>query len=610
MPVWSDNFYRLCGVERGDFDGTFDSFLQRFVHPDDRNHLWQAFLDFADGSGPDWVEFRHVRSDGAIRDFHAHVQMARRENGQLVRCYGTTTDITERKEAERKLKEEEQRYRLLADHSSDVIARVCDDGKLAYVSPACRKILGYEPEELLGRTLMDLVSPDDQPLCREAMDRLLNGEEHASVPFRGQRKNGSVVWLENNSKLLVDESGRRELLCVIRDITERRTLEEQIAQAQRLEAIGRLAGGIAHDFNNILTVINGYAEVLEMQFSGDEQASKFVANILEAGRRASQLTRQLLTYSRKQLLSRGMVNLNTVIRTLEPLLMPLIGEEIELSFRLEPTIGLIEGDAGQLEQLIMNLAVNARDAMPAGGRLTLETNSVLFSPSEVRPHRLPPGPFVKLVVSDTGQGMDDNVKAHLFEPFFTTKEIGRGTGLGLATVYATMEQCGGAIAVESALGAGSRFELYFPAQFTAASPEAVTLTFRESAESSNGHRRILVVEDDDPVRSLVELTLRKASYSVRTAASGEDAMKLIDADPRSFDLLLTDVVMKGVNGRELADALRQRAPHLAVIFMSGHTEDAVVRSGVLNDQLTFLQKPFTADELMDRVQQVLARQAV
>jgi CheY-like chemotaxis protein len=213
-------------------------------------------------------------------------------------------------------------------------------------------------------------------------------------------------------------------------------------------------------------------------------------------------------------------------------------------------------------------------------------------------------------VADTGQGRDENVKTHLFEPFFTTKAAGQGTGLGLATVYATMEQCGGAIAVESAPGAGCRIELYFPAQSATATPEPISLTFREFSESANGHRRILVVEDDDPVRSLVELTLREASYSVKTAVSGEDALKLIDADPRSFDLLLTDVVMKGMNGRELADMLQQRAPHLAVIFMSGHTEDAVVRSGVLNDELTFLQKPFTADELMERVQEVLARQAV
>jgi two-component system cell cycle sensor histidine kinase/response regulator CckA len=605
MPRWSDNMYRICGVERGDFDGPFESFLQRFVHPDDREGLLAAFRDFAQGRGRNWAEFRLIRADGEVRDVLAQAQVIRVENGQLVRCYGTTTDITERKQAERRLKESEHRYRLLADHSGDMIARIRADGTLSYVSPACEKILGYRPEDVLGRRVIEIIAPADREHVLEMMQALLAGDDRPSVPFRGLRKDGVEVWLESRAELLIDDAGGRELLTVTRDITERLRLEEQVAQAQRLEAIGRLAGGIAHDFNNILTVINGYAEILEARFPADDPASKYVASILEASRRAASLTRQLLTYSRKQLVSRGRVNLNDVIGKMETLLRPLMGEDIELICRLNPEIGPIEGDVNQLEQLVMNLAINARDAMPQGGRLVLQTEPATFAVWELRPANLPAGRYVKLEVSDTGIGMDETVRAQLFEPFFTTKGSDQGTGLGLATVYATVEQCGGGIHVDSTPGAGTRFEIFFPCRDLPGAAAAERFEPR-AGPVNHPEQRILVVEDDPSVRSLVELTLKKARYRVVAAANGDEALSLAGAADPPFDLLLTDVVMRGMNGRELADELRRRQPDLPVIFMSGHTEDSVVRRGVLNHEVTLLQKPFTAEELMGCIHQALS----
>jgi PAS domain S-box-containing protein len=511
--------------------------------------------------------------------------------------------------AEQKLQEGELRYRMLADYAGDLICRIRDDGTFAYASPACRTMLGYEPEELMDDSMDAIVSPEDRDYCAQMLQRLIAGEEQLTVPFRGLKKDGSIVWLEGKSQRLAADSGRCEVLCVIRDVTERRSLEVQVAQAQRLEAIGRLAGGIAHDFNNILTVINGYAEILETRFTADDPESKFVANILEAGRRAAVLTRQLLTYSRKQLVTHGPVNLNDLLRKLEPLLKPLMGENTELALELEPDLHLIEGSAGQFEQVIMNLAINACDAMPQGGRLTLGTCNCRVEAAGTPAGRLTPGPYAKLIVADTGQGMSESVKSRMFEPFFTTKQVGEGTGLGLATVYATVEQARGHIAVESQPGAGTQIEILFPAHTVAADSAPAPAPQRKRSVAAIVNRRILVVDDDPHIRSLVEMTLNLANYQVVTASDGDEALQLVESGPQPFDLLLTDVVMKGVNGRELADSLRTRHPQLPVIFMSGHTDDAVLRSGVLHNEVTFLQKPFTAEELTSKVQQVLARQA-
>lgn len=607
MPRLSPNMHRLLGMTE-EFHGSFENFLERFVHPDDRAHLTEAFARFAAGAGKDLIEFRLIRADRHVRDVIAQAQVVAKENGQFIRCYGTTTDITDRKEAAQNLADSEQRYRLLAENATDLITRIRSDGVANYVSPASRQILGYEPQEMLGRSVFELIAPDDQEPLRQLVASLLAGQDRSSVPYRAVRKDGSIVWLESKAKLLVDREGRRELVCITRDITERRILQEQVSQAQRLEAIGRLAGGIAHDFNNILTVINGYAEILELRFPAGDPGARYIANILEAGQRAAKLTRQLLTYSRKQLVTHGSLQINSVLERLVSLLRPLLGERIELQLQMEPALRPILADISQFEQLVMNLSINSRDAMPKGGVLTWQTANVDFSDDDPRPLTLSAGRYVRFSLVDTGVGMDESVRSRLFEPFFTTKEVGQGTGLGLATVYATVEQVGGAIAVESTLGVGTRFDLYFPTldrvelelEHRPAPPESLPASVAEDQPS------ILVVEDDPHVRALVKLTLEQYDLAVTVATSGEEAVKLAEElDP--FDLLLTDIVMCGMNGRELADELHLRQADLTVIFMSGHTEDAVVRQGVLHDEVLFLQKPFTADELLTRVREALAK---
>ncbi|MFO0917527.1 MAG: PAS domain-containing protein [Planctomycetaceae bacterium] len=603
---WSDNMYRIHGVRPDEFEGTIDAYVRQFIHPDDRQLMHDALNRYWQGGDKNSLEFRIITAGGQVRNMLGQIEIAKRDDRQIVHIVGTCADITERKQAERELQDSEQRYRLLADYSSDMISRIRKDETLAYVSPACLRMLGFTPEELANRPFYDVVHPDDRQLCCDMVRGLMHGDDVFPQPYRGQRKDGSIIWMESRARLLDDNSVESQLLCVTRDITERRRLEDQVAQSQRLEAIGRLAGGIAHDFNNILTVINGYAEILETRFPVDDPAAKHVASILEAGQRAAQMTRQLLTYSRKRLVTHGQVNLNDVVGKLESFLRPLMGEEIELICELDPQLPPVEGDAGQLEQLAMNLAINARDAMPSGGSLTLRTANVVFAPWDVRPSNLLPGRYAALIVADTGHGMDETVRSRLFEPFFTTKRAGEGTGLGLATVYATVQQGGGAIVVYSEPNQGARFEIYFPAREVATTAPPVLLP-QKTAVVDSGRQRILVVEDDADVRSLVEMTLTRANFSVITAASGEDAIERVAESESRFDLLLTDVVMKGLNGRELADRLRQGDPRLPVLFMSGHTEDAVLRRGVLNDEFILLNKPFTAGELMDCIQQTLAK---
>jgi two-component system cell cycle sensor histidine kinase/response regulator CckA len=385
------------------------------------------------------------------------------------------------------------------------------------------------------------------------------------------------------------------------NVSDHKRLEQQFTQAQKMEAVGRLAGGVAHDFNNLLTVINGYSEMVRDRLPPGDPARELVAEIARAGERAAGLTRQLLAFSRQQLVVPQVLDLNALVADTEKMLRRLIGEDVELAVDLEPDLGHVEADPGQIEQVLMNLAVNARDAMPQGGRLTIQTRNIRIDAAESRPGGRP-GPYVLLAVSDTGCGMSEGTQARLFEPFFTTKGPGRGTGLGLATVYGIVQQSGGHIDVESARGQGTTFRIYLPRV------EALAPT-RKSHQGvrlrPGGRETVLLVEDEAAVRALVRVVLREGGYTVLEARHGVEALRLAEQHTGPIHLLLSDVVMPELGGRELADRLAALRPGLKILYLSGYTDDAVLRHGVQEAEAALLQKPFTPDALALKVREVL-----
>ena len=481
------------------------------------------------------------------------------------------------------------------------------DGRWLKVPPTLCRLLGYQEAELLAIRSDDVTHPEDREADRRQRDRLIRGEARSfDLEKRFLRRNGSVVWVYLNCSIVQDAAGRPlYLLAYLRDVTERKNLEDQLRQAQKMEAVGQLAGGIAHDFNNLLTAIQGNAELLLTALDTRDPRRMDVLEIARAAHRAATLTRQLLAFSRKQVLQPRIVSLNGVVTDLTAMLRRIIGEDIELRLDLDAGLGRVLADAGQLEQVITNLSVNARDAMPQGGALTLRTRNVSADEIPAGDREAPPllGELVALSVADTGTGMDERTQARLFEPFFTTKELGRGTGLGLATVYGIVRQSGGHIRVNTRLHEGSTFTVYLPLVEGDAEADA---TGHSPTVPASGSETVLVVEDEEAVRALARRVLTAKGYRVLDAASATEALKLADGGRRRLDLLVTDVVMPGMGGPALAEQLVAQQPGLRVLYISGYAEEAIRRQGTLAAGGALLEKPFTADELARRVRQALS----
>ncbi len=505
--------------------------------------------------------------------------------------------------AEKAQRESEERFQAIIEKSFDCINLVAADGTILYTSPSSVVISGHTPEETIGRNTFDLLHPDDVPQVREQFERLIrNPGSCETFVHRGRHKDGSWRWLEARGTNLLHEPSVRALVINFRDITEQRLAQEQLRQAQKMEAIGRLAGGVAHDFNNLLCIINGYSDIL-LQRAAEDSTREMLVEIKKAGELSASLTRQLLAFSRRQVLTPKLLDLNAVIRNIEKMLRRVIGEDVELVTNLSAGLGIIEADPGQIEQVVMNLAVNARDAMPGGGKLTIETSNLLISTGEASAHTdVPAGRYVVLSVQDTGCGMTAEIKARIFEPFFTTKGPGKGTGLGLATIYGIVKQSGGHIEVESEPGNGTRFRIYLPRAATLACP---TPSRHEMRLPPQGRETILVVEDEDAVRSLTMLVLRKAGYDVLEACDGAAALQIAENHQGEIDLVVTDVVMPGLGGRLVVEKLLQQRPQMRVLYLSGYTDDAVFRQGVQHHEVNFLPKPFTPAALTEKVREVL-----
>jgi two-component system, cell cycle sensor histidine kinase and response regulator CckA len=475
------------------------------------------------------------------------------------------------------------------------------EGNLMALNKAGEAITGYSRSEALGTKLFELLAPDYVETIRSAMQRHLLGEPSAAYEIEIQSKDGKRVALDVVSRLILDHGRPVGMQAIARDVTERQRLERDLRQAQKMEAIGQLAGGVAHDFNNLLTVIRGYSSLLTDQFEESDWRRQALQEMDKAADRAATLTRQLLAFSRRQVLKPAIIDLNMVIAEMTTMLRRLIPEDIELVSDLEPELGTVRADAGQMEQVLLNLAVNARDAMPSGGRIVIETANV---ESSELPFPNGSGPHVALSVADTGIGMDAATKARIFEPFFTTKERGKGTGLGLATVYGIVQQSGGFIEVESAPGEGARFRVFLP---RVEEPRDAMTGTAENEYQTIAPATILLVEDDRAVRKLAQHCLEGQGYRVLSAGSCAEALRICLEDGHSVHLLVTDVVMPDMNGRELAARLSSTYPHLKIIFMSGYM-DKSVSEGLVDDTAHFLQKPFRPVDLNRKVRDVLSKQ--
>ncbi|MBI4594217.1 MAG: PAS domain S-box protein [Candidatus Rokubacteria bacterium] len=508
------------------------------------------------------------------------------ENAAL---YATMRETTVSKEV---LEEALERYRALFDNANDVIYTHDLEGRFTSINPSAERVFGFERGEGLGRSVFDVLAPEHVEQAREMIAQTLREGAPPSVyELDAVSRDGTRTPLEVSARAILRAGRPVGVQGIARDVADRKRLEVQLRQSQKMEAVGRLAGGVAHDFNNLLMVIIGYADLLISRLRPGESGREQLDQMRKAADSAASLTRQLLAFSRRQVLQPRVLNLNAVVGGLDSMLRRLIGEDVELVTKRAPELGDVEADPGQIEQVIMNLAVNARDAMPRGGRLTIETANAAHQGA----------PHVMLAVSDTGEGMDPETASHIFEPFFTTKEMGKGTGLGLSMVYGIVQQHRGVVEVDTRVGRGTTFRIYLP---RATAPAAAAGPPKEP-QALNGAETVLLVEDEGPVRKLVREILSGYGYTVLEAPGGVEALAIFDRHGGQIDLLLTDVVMPGMSGRALAQRLIARRANLKVLYMSGYTDDVIGHHGVLDSQLGYLQKPFTPDCLAGKVREIL-----
>ncbi|HKI73412.1 MAG TPA: ATP-binding protein, partial [Pseudomonadales bacterium] len=515
-------------------------------------------------------------------------------------------DITEQHQTTQALRIAEERMRFALESAGVGIWDFDGATRELRASELLESQYGLPPGtfERTEEAFFRLVHPDDRDQLMETIRHAMNAGTGFSEQHRSVWPDGTVRWLTGAGRFIVDEQGTLVRgVGITLDITDQRELELQYSQAQKMEAVGQLAGGIAHDFNNLLTLILGYCEILLEDRGPEGPDWTEISEIRAAGLRAAALTGQLLAFSRKQIIAPAQLDLNVIVEEMRDMLSRLIAENIEIVVDLAPNLGAVLADRGQIEQVIMNLAVNARDAMPEGGKLLIETRNTDLDDQYAREHvNVSAGHYVELAVSDTGTGIPPEIKDKLFEPFFTTKEEGKGTGLGLATVHGIVLRAGGDIEVDSELGQGTSFRVHLPRGDER--PERPPL---QTTHPDGGNETVLVVEDGDALRGLTRRQLERRGYSVITASSAKDALRVCDAN-RNIDVLLTDVVMPGSSGPELATQLLERLPNLKVVYMSGFTEDTIVGKGILNPDITFLQKPFTSEQLSVKIREVLDAQ--
>src|SRR5437588_3428761 len=596
----SHSMHPTLGYEPGERigHGVFE-----LIHPDDRATAEPLLREVM--AQPDRVARADVRGqhkDGSWRDLEV-VAVNRLEDAAVAAVVVTYHDVTDRKRAEEQLRRANNRLEAVVQASPLAIVSLDPDGIVQTWNPAAERLFGWTAQEVTG-TLLPTVPAGDEPAFRESRRRVMQGEPLTGMEMVRKKKDGTTVTVNLFGAPLRDAAGRvTGVLGLMEDVTGVKRLEQQFFQAQKMEAVGRLAGGVAHDFNNLLTAILGSTDLLLETLPPDHPGREDALETRKAALRAADLTRQLLAFSRQQVLAPRVLSLNDVVSEMHKMLHRLIGEDVELRTVLGDNLGAARADPGQIEQVVVNLAVNARDAMPNGGRLTIETANVDLDEGYAAERTVVvPGHYVMLAVSDTGMGMDAATQARVFGPFFTTKPKGKGTGLGLATVYGIVKQSGGYVWVYPEPGQGTSLKIYLPrvdAPVHASSPA------HPAPGPLAGCETVLVVEDQEEVRRLTRRILEGRGYRVLVAASGPEALRLAEHQAGGIDLLVTDVVMPGMSGRELGLLLGPARPRMKVLYVSGYTDESIVHHGVLEPGVAFMQKPFSAEGLARKVREVL-----
>jgi PAS domain S-box-containing protein len=601
--IWTEEVFRIFGMPYGSTELTNDAFF-RAVHPDDREKVAAAFQKAIADRTEYQIDHRIVRPDGVERIVHEQATAIFDETGKPVRVTGTVQDITERKHAEEELRHWKERYDMLTKASGQIIFDWDVKTGLRTNGGDSERLLGCSAESL-GTTIEDWIArvhPEDQSYYERELDRQNMTKTKTEVEYRLRRNDNTYITVKGIGYPMLDENGEvTRILGSVSDISSQRALEQQLRRSQKMEAFGKLAGGVAHDFNNLLTIITGYNDVLLSEMPPNDPNRECIEEIARAASRASALTGQLLAFSRQQKMQPRVVNMNDSLRDTSKMLSRLIGEDIEMRIDAAEDLGNVKADVGQIEQVVMNLAVNARDAMPGGGTITMSTRNAKIDKEKNGTVHLPPGEYVLLEVTDTGTGMSPEVQARIFEPFFTTKAPGQGTGLGLATCYGIVKQSGGEICVKSKVGSGTTFQIYLPRVYEEAKKCEVA---PGPKELPTGLHTILVVEDEAPVRAIIRSILQRLKYTVVEAPNGVEALKMLtEPGHKPIDLLMTDLVMPEMGGKELVKQALAAQPQTRVIVISGYP---AASNEVLPAGARFLPKPFTPKALAEAVRDALA----
>ncbi len=573
------------------------------VHEDDHDGFRSEFARRAAGQEGQYEQRLVTRSGKAVYTLVTATPRYDAE-GEFAGSFAVIKDISERKQALQALEESEARFRELADLLPQVVFETDEQGRLTLVNRNAFAALGYTPDDLeAGVNVMDTLIPEDRGRAADEIEMALRGEGPSTAEYTALRKDGTTFAIVVDSSPIVRNGKAVGLRAIGIDISERKELEAQLLESQKMEAMGQIAGGVAHDFNNMLTAIHGNAQLLQRELADEPDRLRLVEGILTAARRSAELTRHLLAFSRKQVLRPRVIDLNEMVGNIEPMLRRIIPENIRIVTALSEHLGQVEADPAQIEQVIVNLAVNARDAMPDGGTLSIRTANVILDDDRAGPRGgVAPGAYVMLAVSDTGIGMDEVTQSQVFDPFFTTRKGSGGTGLGLSTVYGIVRQTGGDVCVRSELGEGSTLEVYVP--MTEAEAEAVPSP-HESGADLRGSETVLVVEDEDVVRSLIAELLQRFGYTVLQAENADAALEVCRQGEGQIDLLVTDVVMPGTDGVELAETVTEMMPNIGVLYVSGYTDRALAFRDRLDERMRYMQKPFEVQEFIATIREML-----
>jgi PAS domain S-box-containing protein len=574
------------------------------IHPEEREGVVTDIRKAIAGRGQFWAaEYRFLRGDGAYAHVFDRGFISRDGAGNPVRMMGSMFDVTDRKIAERTLRDNERRFRSLIENASDAIAIIDAEGRFAYATESYVHVLGFESSELVGRPVFDLVHEEDLPDAARAFEQIAS-EPGATlhVTIRCRHKDGSWRLLEARARNLIHDPAIGGIVSASRDVTQQHALKADLVQAQKMEAMGQLAGGVAHDFNNLLTVITSNVDLIVSAIPSQLQIHENLTEIRRAASQAAGLTRQLLNFTQRRAEDPRVVNLNEVVIDSQGLLRRVIGETSELRIRTSTKAPLVKIDRAQLEQVLLNLVFNARDALPDGGVVEVSTDRKKVQAGDPQASAVPSGDYSVLVVRDTGTGMTPETRARAFDPFYTTKEIGKGTGLGLAMVYAIVKQAGGYIDLETRRGVGTTFRIYLP---RVVAPTVTPLEGTPAVRPKTGEETVLLVEDEEMVRKVVRRTLLSQGYKVIEASNGAEALKLALENPAGISLVLTDVMMPAMGGPELARRLWQQYPDLKIVFLSGYAPDSMSAESGVPSGAILIEKPFAIEKLMTIVRDVI-----